>query len=72
METELNLSFPPAASHFIVVGATPDLLLTLVMFSSFHLSTLSVSAALDLGKAIAVKLLILICRLDFPNGYNFL
>lgn len=72
METEKNLSFPSDANPFSVVGVTPDLLLTLVMFSSFHSSTLFVSAAFGLGKAVLVKLLILIYTLDFPNDYNFL
>lgn len=60
METELNLSFSSAKNHFIVVGVTPDLLFTSIMFSSFHSSMLFVCAAFDLGKAVHVKLMILI------------
>lgn len=72
MDTELNLSFLSDANPFSVVGVTPDLLLTLVMFFSFHSSNLFISAAFDFSKAVPVKLLILIYMLDFPNYYNFL
>lgn len=73
MDTELNLSFLSDANPFSVVGVTPDLLLTLVMFFfSFHSSNLFISAAFDFGKAVPVKLLILIYMLDFPHDYNFL
>lgn len=63
METELN--FLSDANPFNVVGVTLDLLLTLVMGSSFHLSTLFVSAPFDLSKAVPRKLLIPVFMLDF-------
>lgn len=65
METELDLSFSSYENPFCVVGGTPDLLLTLVIFSSFNLSTLFANAAFNLGKAVPVQLLILIYMFGF-------
>lgn len=42
-ETEFSASFLSDANHFSVVRVTRDILVTLVMFSSFHLGTLFVS-----------------------------
>lgn len=49
-ETEFNFSFPSDANHFSVMRVTQDTLLTLAVFSSFHLSILFGSASYDLVK----------------------